>query len=108
MHFTVRFTRGAQADLRELHSYISKNDSLENADYVAKEIVRTALTLRESPNRGAHPRELLRLGNRNYRQILFKPFRIVYRLRSKTVFIALIADGRREMASLLLRRLGAN
>jgi toxin ParE1/3/4 len=105
MAFSVRFSTGAQRDLRSIHAYILKNDSLENADYVATEIVRSALTLREPPRRGAHPPELLRLENFAYRQIFFKPYRIVYQIRANTVFIGVIADGRRDMKSLLMRRL---
>jgi toxin ParE1/3/4 len=108
MAFNVRFSVGARKDLRELHNYIAKNDSLENADYVAREIVRSALTLRDFPERGAHPPELLARGNRKYRQIRFKPYRILYRIRANTVFVAVIADGRRDMALLLSRRLPAS
>lgn len=105
MAFIVRFTKGARNDLRDLHVYIASNDSLENADHVSREIVRAALTLRDLPNRGTHPPELLEQGSRAYRQIFFKPYRILYRIRAKTVFIALIADGRRDMTRLLMRRL---
>jgi toxin ParE1/3/4 len=104
MTFTVRFTIAARQDLRCLHDYISANDSLESADYVAREIVRTALTLRDFPNRGAHPPELQRMGNRSYRQIFFKPYCILYRIRGNTVYIAVIADGRRDMTLLLTTR----
>jgi toxin ParE1/3/4 len=105
MAFTVRFTKSARQDLRDLHAYIAASDSLKNADYVAQEIVRAVLTLRDLPDRGANPPELLALGNRSYRQIFFKPYRILYRIRAKTVFVAVIADGRRDMTPLLLRRL---
>jgi toxin ParE1/3/4 len=105
MAFSVQFTQGARDDLRAIHAYIARNDSLQNADYVAGEIVRAALTLRDFPKRGAYPPELLQLGSRAYREIFFKPYRILYRIRANTVFIAVIADGRRNMASLLARRL---
>jgi toxin ParE1/3/4 len=105
MPFAVRFTKGAREDLHDLHAYISENDSLDNADYVAREIIRAVLALRYFPNRGAHPPELLRMGSRSYRQIFFKPYRILYRIRANTVYIAVIADGRRDMASLLARRM---
>jgi toxin ParE1/3/4 len=108
MSFTVRFTKAARQDLHELHAYISVHDSLESADYVAREIVRTALALRDYPYRGVNPPELIAQGNRSYRQIFFKPYRILYRVRSNTVFIALIADGRRNMALLLSRRLSGS
>jgi toxin ParE1/3/4 len=105
MAFNIRFSVAARNDLREIHAYILQNDSPANADYVSREIVRTALALRDYPNRGAHPPELLAKGNRSYRQLFFKPYRILYRIRANTVYIGLIADGRRDMKSLLRRRL---
>jgi toxin ParE1/3/4 len=105
MPYSVVFAVSAQHDLRAIHTYIARNDSLESADYVAREIVRAALTLRDLPDRGAHPPELLTEGSRKYRQIFFKPYRIVYLVRANTVIIYVIADGRRDMTSLLTRRL---
>jgi toxin ParE1/3/4 len=104
MAFNVRFTVAAREDLRGIHTYIAQYDSLGNADSVAREIVRAALALRDFPSHGAHPPELLAKGNRSYRQIFFKPYRILYRIRANTVFVALIADGRRDIASLLAGR----
>ena len=57
------------------------------------------------PHRGAHPRELQALGIREYRQTFFKPYRLIYRVIGRQVFVYVIADGRRDMQSLLLRRL---
>jgi toxin ParE1/3/4 len=57
------------------------------------------------PERGSYPKELLALGIREYRQAFFKPYRLIYRVIGKRVFIYLIADGRRDMQSLLFRRL---
>jgi toxin ParE1/3/4 len=105
MAFNVQFAVSTRNDLRAIHAYIAKNDSTANADYVAREIVRAVLALRDFPDRGAHPPELLQMGNRSYRQIFFKPYRILYRIRANTVTVALIADGRRDMAALLARRL---
>ena len=105
MPFADRFSVSARDDLRSIHAYIAKNDTKESADYVAREIIREALTLRGIPGRGAHPLELLRMGIRSYGQVFFKPYRILYRIRANTVFIVLFADGRRDMASLLARRL---
>ena len=73
MNFVVQFTRAAQKDLREIHVFIAQNDSFENADLVARGIVKAALTLRDLPKRGLHPPELLLHGNRSYRQIFSNP-----------------------------------
>jgi toxin ParE1/3/4 len=105
MLFLVRFTAGARNDLRSIQRYISENDSIESASYVVHEIIRAASQLRELSQRGTHPAELSQLGNRTYRQVFFKPYRILYRHHENIVFIALIADRRRDMNFLLMRRL---
>jgi len=47
------------------------------------------------------------LGIREYRQIFLKPYRLIYRNMGKRIYIYIIADGRRDMQSLLARRLFA-
>jgi len=47
---------------------------------------------------------LLALGIREYRETAFKPYRIVYRVTGKRLYVYLIADGRRDLQSLLARR----
>ena len=48
---------------------------------------------------------MLALGIKEYRQTIFKPYRVIYRVTERQVIIYLIADGRREMQSVLSRRL---
>jgi toxin ParE1/3/4 len=72
---------------------------------VLDRLVEVAEGLTTSPERGAFPRELLALGIREYRQVFFKPFRVIYRVTGHSVLIYLIADGRRNMHTLLARRL---
>jgi len=57
------------------------------------------------PQRQRYPRERLDMGIRDYREVFFKPYRIVYRVIEETVYVLVSADGRRDMRSLLLRRL---
>ncbi len=57
------------------------------------------------PERGSYPKELLALGVKEYRQVFFKPYRMIYRVVDKRVYVYVIADGRRDMQSLLARRL---
>lgn len=105
MPFDVRLTAGAQRDLEELYAYVARHDSPANADQLLDHLQETALTLSQTPERGAIPGELAALGIHDYRQVFFKPYRIIYRTIGQTVFIYLIADGRRDMRSLLERRL---
>jgi toxin ParE1/3/4 len=70
-----------------------------------KEIERAFFRLSEFPERGARPKELMALGIREYREVLFRPYGIIYRIMDKNVYVLLIADGRRDMQALLQRRL---
>ena len=57
------------------------------------------------PQRGAYPSELLALGIRDFRETAFKPYRVIYRVEGRKVLVYLIADGRRDLQTLLSRRL---
>lgn len=105
MQFEVRLTAGAERDIESLYDYIAEFDSKASANNVLAKLLKTAEGLATFPERGAYPRELLALGIREYRQIFFKPYRLIYRTNGQQVFIVLIADGRRNMQSLLARRL---
>ena len=105
MTFEVRLSPDAQADLDEIHDWIAVHDSPARAAHVEDRIVEALSTLERHPQRGVHPKELLELGLREFRQIYFKPYRILYRIEGKQVEVYLIADGRRDMQALLARRL---
>lgn len=105
MSFAVLLTDDAAHDLDELYDYIALHDAPEKADYVLEQIEKAFASLAESPLRGAYPKELLALGIREYREIFFKPYRLIYRVIDNNVYVLLIADGRREMQTLLQRRL---
>lgn len=105
MSFEVLITLTAERDLRELHEYALENDGPEKAERVLDRIVEAVASLDRFPDRGAHPPELLHLGNREFRQIVAFPYRIIYRVIGERVFIDLVADGRRDMQALLTARL---
>ena len=105
MPFRVLLTNDAARDLEELFDYIALHDAPRKADYVLDQIDKSFSKLSEFPERGAYPKDLLTLGIREYREIFFKPYRIIYRIMEKNVYVLLIVDGRRDMQSLLQRRL---
>ena len=105
MRYEVLITQGAERDLEDIYDHIAEFDSPEKAEYVLSRLLEVAERLATFPDRGPHPKELQALGIREYRQTYFKPYRLIYRVTGKQVFIYLIADGRREMQSLLAGRL---
>ena len=105
MAYEVLLTAGAEQDLEDIYDYIADSDSPAKADYVLTRLLEAANNLAAFPDRGSHPKELQALGIREYRQTFFKPYRLLYRVIGRQVFIYVIADGRRDMQSLLQRRL---
>lgn len=105
MVFAVLLTHDAARDLDEIYDYLAFHDSPQKADYVLEQIEKVFSSLSEFPERGVYPKEILVLGIQEYREIFFKPYRIIYRIMGKNVYVLLIVDGRRDMQSLLQRRL---
>ena len=105
MTFQVVLTDDASRDLEELYDYIESHDAPGRAVYVLEQIEKAFFSLAENPGRGACPKELLAIGLREYREIFFKPYRIIYRIMAENVYVMVIADGRRDMQTLLQRRL---
>ena len=103
--YEVLITEGAEQDLEDLYDYIAEFDCAANANRVLDRLLEVAQSLEQFPERGAYPKELLELGIRDYRQTSFKPYRIIYRVLDLKVYLHLIVDGRRDMQSLLSRRL---
>jgi toxin ParE1/3/4 len=62
-------------------------------------------SLETMPARGNHPPEMQRWGVFDFREVFFKPYRILYEIGEKTVFIHAVLDGRRNCEDLLQQRL---
>lgn len=101
----VHLTDDAAFDLEEICKYIARHDSPGRAEHVLERIEGSLNRLAEHPRRGSYPKELLEIGIREYREVFFKPYRIIYRVVGNDVYVLLIADGRRDMRTLLERRL---
>lgn len=105
MHLQVLLTEDAERDLEDIYTYIAEHDCRQNADYVLDRLLQVTDSLATAPERGPVPREFASLGIREYRQVFLKPYRVIYRQIDQQVVIYVIADGRRDMQSLLARRL---
>jgi toxin ParE1/3/4 len=105
MLYEVLLTNDALRDLEKIYDYIFAHDSREKAEILLNKIERIFTSLSHMPERGTHPKELLAFGIKNYRQIMYKPYRIIYGCTTKIVHVYLIADGRQDMQTLLQNRL---
>jgi toxin ParE1/3/4 len=105
MTYSVRMTSAAWRDLEEIYEWIAENNSPENAGYVLDRLTEAAESIAALPSRGSRPKELPPGVRSEYRQVFFKPYRVIYEVLRNEVVIHLIADGRRNLQSLFLRRL---
>jgi len=105
MSFAVLLTDSAARDLEDLYAYIAEHDAPVKAEHVLRRIEKAFARLSSAPARGAYPKELVALGIREYREVFFRPYRLIYRIVEDAVYVLLIVNGRRDMQSLLQRRL---
>ena len=105
MKYSVYLITDAEEDIFEIYSYIFQHDSAEKADYVFRKLQEVCNSLETIAMRGHVPPELDRISVRDYLEIHFKPYRIIYQIFANKVFIHCVLDGRRDLADLLQRRL---
>ncbi|WP_300443792.1 type II toxin-antitoxin system RelE/ParE family toxin [Zoogloea sp.] len=103
--FEVLLTEGAEQDLEAINDYLSEFDCVASANYVLDELIKIVESLSRFPEHGSYPKELVSVGIKEYRQTFFKPYRVIYRVTGHQIIIYLIADGHRDMQSVLARRL---
>jgi toxin ParE1/3/4 len=103
--YEVALPQGAEQDLESIHDYMAEFDSVANANHVLDRLMEVVEGLAQFPERGSYPKELVALGIKEYRQTAFRPYRVIYRAMGSRVVIYLIVDGRRDMQSVLARRL---
>ena len=103
--YHVRLTDEAEHDLIDIFEYIARKDSTDNAYYVLEKLDTLILSLDEQPERGHYPPELEKCGVKDYREVHFKPYRVIYEITGNHVAVLVCFDGCRDMQSLLERRL---
>ena len=103
--YQVILTFEAERDIVDIVDYISKKDTPQNADYVLDNLESLVLSLDEAPERGHYPAELSVQGIKEFKEVIFKPYRVIYEIIGNKVIVHLCADGRRDMKTILERRL---
>ncbi|NOQ21943.1 MAG: type II toxin-antitoxin system RelE/ParE family toxin [Candidatus Aegiribacteria sp.] len=95
----------AEDDLFDIYRYILEHDSVRTANYLLKKLEDICNSLDQLPKRGHIPPELRRISVSNYLELHFKPYRVIYEIEGKKVFVHCVLDGRRDLQDLLERRL---
>ena len=93
----------ASVSLGTVSNYINGKETV--SEHNQNQIEKAIDNLTKFPERGSYPNELKSLGIKQYREVYFNPYRLIYQIQKETVYIMLITDGRRDMLTLLSRRL---
>ncbi|MBD3336823.1 MAG: plasmid stabilization protein [Candidatus Eisenbacteria bacterium] len=102
--YEVLWAAAAELDLLRIAEYIAQDDPRTALKILNKIKTRTA-RLEHSPKRGRIVPELLKHGISRYREVVIRPWRVLYRIEDTKVYIVSVIDGRRNVEDVLLERL---
>jgi len=101
----VILSEPALFDLLSINDYYLVEVDDKTAAKIIDRLEAAVNSLAEFTERGSIPKELLVLGITQYRQIVVKPYRIIYEQLPEKVIVHAILDGRRDIETLLSQRL---
>ncbi|WP_077044168.1 type II toxin-antitoxin system RelE/ParE family toxin [Pseudomonas sp. KK4] len=105
MSLKVVILQSAESDLKELRAYLIKEFSNQTWQTTYASLKKAIRHLAMQPYSGSIPEEIEKLNLSQYRQVLSGMNRVIYEVREKTVFVHIIADTRKNLPALLMKRL---
>lgn len=102
--FTILWSDQAKVDLSEIIEYIAFEDktlALRILDKIEEKVAR----LEQLPKSGRIVPELKAFNFLTYREIVFSPWRIIYKIADDQVLIVSVLDSRRNLEDLLMKKL---
>lgn len=102
--FRVVWTAAALDDLLALVDYVADRDGIHAAEALQDRIGDAALGLETMPRRCRVVPELSAEGIDAYRELLVKPYRVMFGFRGSEVAVLAAVDGRRDLGELLVER----
>jgi len=102
--YQVIWSNSAKYDLESIIEYI-KIDSISNAKKVFFEIKERCNNLYNFPLKYRVVPQLQQIGIIKYRELIYKRWRIIYKIDNKKVYILIVVDTSRNIEDLLFQRL---
>jgi toxin ParE1/3/4 len=102
--YQVIWTPAAQKDLEAATLFISKENP-QAAAKVFRSIRLKAALLYRFPLRGRLIPELAHIPGLPFRELVLKPWRLLYRIKEERVEVLAFFDGRRDLSEVLFERL---
>jgi len=102
--YKVVWTRSAVSDLESIIEYIVKDSPL-TANTLFRKLKKQIETLSYSPQRGRYIPELQEQGIWIYRELIISPWRVLYKVQERRVYVMAMIDSRRNVEDILLEKL---
>lgn len=102
--YEIIWSETSEKDLISIIEYIAQ-DSPSIAYDKVKDIKEKASCLYSFPDRGCIVPELQEQGITQYRELIVSPWRIIYRISAKSVYVVSVLDSRQNVEDILLKRL---
>ena len=102
--FKVIWTKNAELDLELIIEYIKIN-SINIAKEIFFEIKQETNKLHTLPQRKRIVPEFQQIGIVKYREIIYKRWRIVYKIDEEKVYVLIVVDSSRNLEDILFQRL---
>ena len=100
----IIWTKAAKRDLNEIIEYIA-TDSVEIALEKFYTIKDSTNQLNTFPEQGRIIPELENESIMKYRELILSPWRLLYKIEDKSIYILAVIDGRRNIEDILMKRL---
>ena len=88
--YSVFIVAEAEDDIFDIYIHVANYDSVDNADKLFTNLQNTIRGLEQQPQRGHFPPELERIDVYEFREIHYKPYRIIYQITGDEVFVHLM------------------
>ncbi len=92
-------------DMKEIYIYVAFNDDIPSAEKLLDALEITCYKLEKYPERGHVLPEIKQTGIKKYREIHYKPYRIIYEIDKNIIYVHSVLDGRRNIQEILSERL---
>lgn len=101
----VVILQSAQSDLQELRRYVQGRFGSKVWQEIFDRIKQAIRRIGSHPDAGTLPDKLAAMNMIQYQQVMADDNRIIYEARADTAYVHIICDARRDLRSLLMRRI---
>ena len=101
--YNVIWANIAENDLKNIIKYIAE-ESPQNALKILNRIRQKASGLDTLPEKGRIVPELQDQGIMQFRELIIAPWRLIYRICGRKIFVLSVIDSRRNVEDILLKR----